>query len=645
MVPVGVNTVIPTICRAGTLPPCVCVLVGTKNIFETHLKGRARTGMEWHDASSDGSYSSDDDLSVWSSDDEDANRPATGAELRRAMFSEASLPDDAPRNDMFLRKQQTAYTNRHVTETTPVLPQTIGDSRYARLDDGFVGMPSHEDREVTGVLVDVDGKPYAKIMESKPPPPNTNRKGLSHQHNLRRALGYDPHVVHRKSEAAAVLNGADLVNGDADLTDARRQTKATLLQRGDAFHNKSHTHKFSEVDAGRGLYDGYNTAGVARDFEKRRHHVEHTWRNTVRQEHDPKRAATQSPTAPVHGHASTQRRETAQPFRRESYATYSTLQLDSTVDIPIITHTSRREGDAPLGRANESRVTAARTSSGDVDVPDGEREMHNESARSTRHVFVSARRAEAAAVQREGADDEAQTRNETATALSGMGQSQHANVGDHVLPNDVVGARKESMTGHVAAPMQHAVHTVDGTDASAVTADSGVHNGLGHRVGAAHDASDPKRASTDGRYDAPRRAGGSAIVAPASVDIGDDRPPVVSSAMWYFSVGKGEGAERHRPSHAPTKALAGSCFINDRLAQPYTSDWRSYNKRVEPKSCDDDARNHERLTPVPHDRGGEPPSKQLAAVLRTSAVPMMPPSAGRSTPLHRSSHPTPMALR
>ena len=593
--------------------------------------------MEWHDLDSDSDVSS-----VWSSDDEEASRPASPAELRRAYFSSATLPEDAPRNDMLLRKQHSAYVHTQtVTEASPILPQHAGDPKLASLDD-FFGVPGGHDREVAGILVDANGKPYAKIMESKPPPPNTNRLGQSHQRSLRRALGYDPHIQHRKTEVSGITNAPDPLNGDADLQHSRRDAKSTLLRRGDAFHNKTHMHDISDVDAGRSMYDGYNIASSSRDFTKRRHHLEHTWRNTGKQEHDPVRAESQIPDASPHnGYASTRRTETGVAFHRAPKVTHSTVQLDSTMAIPVISHKSMREGDARFGRVAESHIHGSRTLSAPADIPDGDREMQEKVA--GRDVTVSARRAEAANAERQGSDVDVLQRQEAATALVGLGNLQAALVGDHVVSEDVVPARESMATAHVGASAQHAVHIANGTDVQSVHVDTGVHSGIGDRAAASlHDSLETERSSTDGRV-ATHRAGGGSLEAQSCLDIGEDRPPITSSATWHFPHGKGEGADRYRPSHAPTKSLAGSCFINDRLDQPHATDWYKYEYRV--KAGVDEVGQCERTTMLSHDRGAEPPSRQVAVATRLSQSGSVRIGGGRSTPIMRSETATPISLR
>ena len=109
--------------------------------------------------------------------------------------------------------------NRRATGA-PILTQPL-HTGYADPRTNFA-VPADHDREVVGHLVDDDGKPYAEILERKPPPPNTNRHGQNHQHRLRRALGYDPHEVIQKKEVEGITNAHENLHGDAGLADVRR---------------------------------------------------------------------------------------------------------------------------------------------------------------------------------------------------------------------------------------------------------------------------------------------------------------------------------------------------------------------------------------------------------------------------------------
>ena len=228
-----------------------------------------------------------------------------------------------------------------------------------------------------------------------------------------------------------------------------------------------------------------------------------------------------------------------------------------------------------------------------------------------------------------------------------MGSAAHATAGDHVVGDDVVQATGESLGGggHVGAAAHRTLATAAGTDVCA--ADERRNAGTGalsapRPADAGHDAAAPRRASTDHVAAPTPHAGGSVVTGARSVDIGEDRPPVASCAMWHFSTaggGAGGGAERFRPQAPPTKALAGTTFLGDRLAQPHAAFSRGRDERVPPSSC---GGGPERLTPVPHDRRAEPPMQQLATggahIGKTS-------TSGRSTPLTRTVAPSPVALR
>ena len=330
--------------------------------------------MEW-------SSSDEGEMSEWSSgssDSEDGSRPASPAELNRAYFTEPEMPGEGPRASMRLRKQQTTYARR-TEEGDAVLPHAVGDSRLASLDDAF-GTPQGDDRETAGYLVDAKGQPYARVMESRPPPANVNRKGHSHQRSLRRALGYDPHREAHKAEVKGVTNGADVLNGDADLADARRTATVGLASRGDSYHNQSHTQDFADTDVGRSLYDGYNVSSSVRSHAQRRQPLEHSWRAATAREHDPGRAATQLPDDRVHAAARVDRTEAAAPFRRTAHGDRSTVQLDPTMVIPVVRHASRREGAAEHHHARAQgvpHISGARAATGKADSPQGAREAED----------------------------------------------------------------------------------------------------------------------------------------------------------------------------------------------------------------------------------------------------------------------------
>lgn len=625
-----------------------CTILGKSRLpFFPHRKGKSiPLAMEWQ--------SDDDDLSsVWS-DSEDEARPASPAELRQGYFSEATLPNErAPRTDMRLRRQETSYTNRRAPEPTPILaPFAVNPQRYADAGDDAppFGAPLDDDRETVGYLMDEHGQPYAAIRESKPPPPNTNRHGQTHKHHLRRVMGYDPaKPPPRKGEPTHIVNGADLMHGDSELTDQRRAAMATAAAQGDAFHNQAHTHDFSDVDAGRGAsYDGYNPGAAAKAFQKRRHHVEHTWRTTVRQEHDPIRGeTTQLTTAPTHAAPSTTRREVAGTYRRKALATTT---IAAGMDIPVVHHASKREETAPMDRIYEAQTAAARVLPRSGDVPEGEREAKAPMDRIHEAHATGSRVATGWVDHIDGDRELADGGTKAATSLQAAGRRVEADGAQRPGGTDVEATKRQEAATTLMhlGRAQHGLHTAEATDAHAVASHGNVHHGGGLEApmaaAGAHDTVVPKRALTDG-CDVPMpHAGGGAVIGGTVVDIGEDRPPVASSAMWHFTVGYGEGAGRHRAQAPEAKGLSGTCFLGDRLAQPHdTTDWRRYEQRSHPTESEADGGCpvQDRLTPVPRAmKQGEPPLQQLAtggAHMTRSRT------SGRSTP--RTMAPSPMALR
>ena len=406
--------------------------------------------MEW-------SSSEEGEMSEWSSDsdssEEGKSRPASASELNRAYFTEPEMPGEGPRASMRLRKQQTAYA-RKTEEGDAVLPRAAGDPRLASLDAAF-GAPMGDDRETAGYLVDADGKPYARVMESRPPPANVNRKGHSHQRSLRRALGYDPHHEPHKAEVRGVTNGADVLNGDADLADARRAATKGLASRGDSYHNQSHTQEFADTDAGRSLYDGYNVSSSVRAHAQRRQPLEHSWRAATAREHDPARGTTQLPDDRVHAAPRVERTEAAEPFRRIAHGDRSTVQLDPTMDIPVVRHASRREGAAEHHHARAQGVahlSGARAATGGADNPEGARETADAGTRRpSTGATADAARVDARSAQRAGGDDSQVEREAAITALAGMGASAGSRDGEREGGTDVcVDARAHVATGLAA---------------------------------------------------------------------------------------------------------------------------------------------------------------------------------------------------
>lgn len=389
--------------------------------------------------------------------------PATAAELRRAHFGEPHLSYDAPRPHMRLRRQETSYTNRYGPAPNPattaaapppaILPIPPAHTRKcASLDDAFAAItPKGDDREVAGYLVDHEGKPYAKVMHSRPPPPNANHTGSQeHGHRLRRAMGYDPSFdpkdVRPKREAAATVNGADVLNGDADIADARRDSRYAALQRSDTFHNRSHADMSAAQDTGRSaMYDGHNASTLARSFERSRRAPEHTWRDALAREHAPTRpgAGSTGAASRVAPRTTAKRQELASAFHRPPVAgDHSTVSVDATRDLPVVSHQSRREGVVSIEHVGGAVPVTARgraLGSGNTDALAGAREAANASTGPKQFAnTLSARRAEAVLAQRRSADDRPWQRAHDATALAALGGDDTLRDArlDHLTPAD-----------------------------------------------------------------------------------------------------------------------------------------------------------------------------------------------------------------
>ena len=255
-----------------------------------------------------------DGSSVWSDSGDELSE-----ERSRAASSQPSVYVEEPRSGMFMRKNETRLMNRRATGA-PILTQPL-HTGYADPRTNFA-VPADHDREVVGHLVNDDGKPYAEILERKPPPPNTNRHGQNHQHRLRRALGYDPHEVIQKKEVEGITNAHENLHGDAGLADVRRSAGMLSAATGDVFHNKQHTQDFDERDTGRSsmIYDGHNASGALRKWQQARRPLEHTWRHSSNTLQDPRREEAQpaQQAAPEWGQHATQRVEPAAPFRRKA---------------------------------------------------------------------------------------------------------------------------------------------------------------------------------------------------------------------------------------------------------------------------------------------------------------------------------------
>lgn len=639
------------------------------------------------------------DLSSLSSDDE-ANRPATEKEVAAAYFSQPSLYVAEPRADARLRKNESAYSNRRTSPASAILPMAwhAGGASYADPTTPFDTLAADDGREVVGHLTGADGKPYAEIREKRPPPPNVNRQGQSHQHSLRRALGYDPHYAPSKGETEGITNAHDAMNGDALVATARRDAKMTMEALGDAYHNQAHTQSFADQDTRRGAtYEGYNVSGAARQFQASRRPVEHTWRTTHGTYVDPTRAQGQTTqVAPAHAEHVTHRTETAPVFARAAVVgDHSTVQLDSTMDLPAIAHASRREGDGRAHAAHAEHVThraeptakeradphaelsaalrdgsspvvSARRVAPHTDVVLGEREIEGLFGASFATEVV-ARQVPAGGAQREGTDAVATTRKaDASSALAGLGGAQHAQGKDRCEEAEHEAAARPEEGGRYAAAAAHApgkdrcvedevagatprvdgstavggttgdVRTLGGTDGRDVSSTTRA----AHTEAAAaapargHDVADSDRAVATTRVPHAETGG---VHAAAVVHIGDDRPPASTYAAWHFTPA-GSGETTAAPSHAAqgkSRAEAGAFFVDDRLDQPHAADWRRQEQRVGGGS--EEEKGADRATPILHVRGATPVPHAARTPRLTSA------RTSAETP--RAPQPSPAALR
>ena len=569
--------------------------------------------------------------SAWSSDD---SRPASPTEMAAAVFSPVHVQRDDPRNDMRMRKEAEGPSVRSSAHHALLAPYAAGTAQYADPND-LGTVPGDHDRETVGYLFDEGGKPYAAIRESLPPPPNINRHGQSHRHRLCRALGYDPHEPPpRKTEVRGFMapGGGRAMHGDAEIAPARLHATAARARRGDTYHNQAHVQQFADVDAGRDAYDGVNVSPATRRTQAKRTVVEHSWRHHLAREHEPVRAHAHAEAVPARGVRTTGRTEVAQPFHLGSAPD---VLLDAHATIPLVTHSSKREGNAQAGAAHTDaggRVAAAagrptradelappidRVHDGHVvgasevlrasgDVTAGERE-HAGAARPVDHDVVG-HAVGPRGGEREGADDHQVERERVTNSLSALGGIADANR-DRLVPDDVAHA---SVRAH--ASVAFPAHSAE--------------RGVG-------DALDPHRASTEGAAEGPRIAGGGGVFADASVAIGSDRPPVDPSATWYFSSGGGMQRGDAARTMPHTTAKSGTHLGPDRLAQPHAADWRKQEARVVAKVRPGGAP----VVAVGHLRGGQPPLQQYASGGAHLA------RSGRSTPLHGMPKPSPVALR
>lgn len=300
------------------------------------------------------SRSSSPDSFVSSGDEADFGPNATALDMQSAYFSSAEMPADQPNTfgRQFLRKQETAYTNRPAGENVLPLPARASFCSDTRDQHGL----AEDDREVVGYVLDPDsGQPVAEWVEELPPPPNKN---YSHWHKqngglLNRAMGYDPHVVYKKKETEGVLNPADPINGDAQLS-STRIAEVSERQEIATWNSRTHQQAFAEQDSGRDQYDGLNPklSAPQRVLTK----LQHSWRETQPPPQAPLLPTYNNSVGPAHPQRTLNRKESGPAFWRRPAVGRSVVQLDSVMDIPLATVKTQRE------KENESATTTTATS-------------------------------------------------------------------------------------------------------------------------------------------------------------------------------------------------------------------------------------------------------------------------------------------
>lgn len=282
------------------------------------------------------------DDSFVSSDDEpvqgpqylsDEDRPANAQRVRNAYHSKVEMPDSHPDGLVggrrFLRKNETAYANRPANDY--ILPGYAQSNSWLDSSDRF-GLLVDDTREVVGTFNDENGNPIARIVESKPPPPDKNyahmQKGLAYK--LNRAQGIDPDA-RAKSEVEHIANPEDNVYGEATIVEARIK-EATAVQARNVFFNRTHAQSFADQELARDdIYDGYN---IRAPHKARTPALEHSWRHVLDAPTAPKLPEGLTARRAVHGKARAERCENAAPYSRQPHAHQTFEQID-TKTIPL----------------------------------------------------------------------------------------------------------------------------------------------------------------------------------------------------------------------------------------------------------------------------------------------------------------------
>lgn len=294
----------------------------------------------YSDDTDDGFTSSGRSYSDESEDDaSDASEwgDSTSVTNMKKVFADpvATLTDDVDMSRRHLRKQESRYANKNVES---VLPMTAhGATNCSELDD-FMLIDETSGKEMVGHYVDSRGRPIAEVWESKPPPANADYKSSAPETSnlkLTRLMGFDPHVEPKKRETKAIVNSAERLNGDADLSTNRIAQTSEMTSRS-IYFNKKHAQGFSDYDYQRGdMYDGFNDK---RKPSERVHMLEPTHRNDTGEFREPGLGHQESGKQ-IHK-VTTKRVEISEPWTRNPHKN-GAFTIPSIASLPILPDTFR----------------------------------------------------------------------------------------------------------------------------------------------------------------------------------------------------------------------------------------------------------------------------------------------------------------
>ena len=117
-----------------------------------------------------------------------------------------------------------------------------------------------EDLEVVGYAYDESGSVVGEHLQRKLPQANAAYGSVvgTSARNLERCMGMSTnHLGRHKAEVEAVVNGADLIHGDAEIAMSRLNAQVEAFSR-DTFFNRSHVQEQPDIDTGRDMYAGFN---------------------------------------------------------------------------------------------------------------------------------------------------------------------------------------------------------------------------------------------------------------------------------------------------------------------------------------------------------------------------------------------------